>query len=250
MVRHQVATSVPTGIDTLSRRGALCLGGGFAVAALVIAKGATAAAQEASDGQAAIAGEFVGAVQPEGGHHEDEIFVAIVADAPSTGATQRRVRAYLCDGRSIDEWFVGEVAGNNVALSSEDGDAEIEAEMTADGVTGTITLASGEPMAFTADQPTGRGGLYNVYIREDLSAFGASAGGNAYFTEIADDQARGLFLLANGTTEEAVAPVITYPQVGEVAVRLIVLDDPTSHMRGSARSNDGKKDFWLVCINE
>jgi hypothetical protein len=244
------ATHISERYDVLSRRGALRLGGGAALAALVGTVGATTAAQEATDGEAVIAGEFVGAVRPEGGHHEDEIFVAIVADAPAPRAAQRRVRAYLCDGRSIDEWFVGEVDGNSATLSSEDDDAEFAAEMTADGVTGTFALAGGEPLAFTADRPTGRGGLYNVYIREDLSAFGASAGGNAYFTEIADDQARGVFLLANGTTEEAVAPVIMYPQVGEVAVRLIVLDDATSHMRGSTRSKDDKKDFWLVCISE
>jgi len=242
--------SDPTGTDTLSRRGALLRGGGLAVAALVAVESPTAAAQEATDSQAAIAGEFVGAVQPEGGHHEDEIFVAIVADAPLAGAMERRVRAYLCDGRSIDEWFVGEVAGNNVSLSSEDGDAEIEAEMTADGVTGTLSLAGGEPLAFAADRPTGRGGLYNMYIRDDGSAFGASAGGNAFFMDVVGDQAEGLFLFPDGTTEEAAAPVITYPEVNQVAVRLIVLDDATSHMRGSSRSNDGKKDFWLVCISE
>jgi hypothetical protein len=35
-----------------------------------------------------------------------------------------------------------------------------------------------------------------------------------------------------------------------VAVRLIVLDAATGHMRDSARSNDGKTDLWLVCISE
>lgn len=236
------------GRDHLSRRGALRLGGGLAAAALVRTE-SPAAAQEATDDQTTIVGEFVATVRPEGGHHLDEIFVAIVADAPAPGMAERRVRAYLCDGRSIDEWFTGEVAGDGFALTSEDDDAELMAELTADGVEGTFTLAGGEAIPFQAGRPTGRGGLYNVYIRDDRSAFGASAGGNAFAMEIVDDQAESLFLLANGETEAMAAPVITYPTAGDVAVRLIVLDGEEQHMRGSTRSKDDKG-FFLVCINE
>jgi hypothetical protein len=205
----------------------------------------------AHEDSAAVSGEFVGAVPLEGGHHEEEIFVAVVAEPPAVGSAARRVRAYLCDGLGIDEWFVSEIEGNSFTLTSDDGDAVISAELTNGSVTGTFALPGEAAREFEATRPTGKGGLYIVYIRADHSAFGASARGVAYFNEIVGDLAEGLFVLPNGETEAVTAPVIRYPPVGDVECRLIVQDEADTHMRGSSleKGSSGKPEFsWTICV--
>jgi hypothetical protein len=233
-----------------SRRSTLGLAGGLAISALAGTHGRTTAVQATTD-TAPITGEFVGAVPLGDGHHENEIFVAVVADPPADAAA-RRVRAYICDGLDVDEWFVGEIEGDSFTLSSEDGDAELSADLTDESVTGTFTLPGEAAREFEATRPAGKGGLYIVYIREDRTAFGASARGVAYFNEIVGDQGEGLFVLPNGETEAVTVPVIRYPPVGDVSCRLIVLDEANTHMRGGSvkKKDDGKSQFsWNMCLD-
>ncbi len=181
----------------------------------------------------------------------NEIFVAVIADPPLATETARRVRAYLCDGNSFDAWFVGEGTGDDFSLVSEDGNATIDGQLTPDSTTGTFTVTGNDALSYTADRPTGRGGLYNLYIRDDLSAFGASAGGNAIVLDVdsAAEQAAALFLLPNGETQTTSAPVLAYPTLGDVAARLIVLGGTDNHLRGATRVQESRrrKEFVSVC---
>jgi hypothetical protein len=66
-----------------------------------------------------VVGEFVGKAPSA------EAFVALVAGKPKDG--EREVRAYLCDGQKISEWFTGTASANELSLSSERG-AKLEAK--------------------------------------------------------------------------------------------------------------------------
>src|SRR4051794_6501416 len=108
-----------------SRRSTLSLGSGLALTALAGRQESMAASQASSD-VLPLTGEFVGAARPADGDHMNEIFVAVIADPPMATGTAQRVRAYLCDGHSFEAWFVGEAAGDDFSLTSEDGNATIE----------------------------------------------------------------------------------------------------------------------------
>lgn len=238
-----------TGVTVpVSRRSALGIASGLSITALASTYQPAAALQEAGDVRP-VTGEFVGAGGPAGGDHMDEIFVAVIAETPAAAATARRVRAYLCDGHSFDAWFVGEIDGDDFDLTSEDGTATIAGQLTADAANGTFTVADGEAVPFAADRAAGRGGLYNLYIRDDLSAFGASHSGSAVVLTIDADQGTALFLLPNADTQAITAPVIAYPTLGDVAARLIVLDGTDNHLRGATRVTESRKrkDFVFVC---
>jgi hypothetical protein len=227
-----------------SRRRALAHGGTLAVAALTGAIG-SAAGQDETVAETPVIGQFVGSIPAVDGDHLHDLFVAVVADLLATGA--RRVRAYVCDGHGLDVWFMGEAPDAQVSLTSEEGDAALTAELATDAVGGTVTLADGTVHAFTATPPVGRGGLYTLYIRADRSAFGASASGTALFLDIRGDQATSLFAFPDGTTDVTTAPVLAYPEEGEVGARLIALDAADSHLRGTTRRKGSTKSPVLVC---
>jgi hypothetical protein len=97
-----------------------------------------------------------------------DAFVALVASGTEEeGEAQRQVRAYLCDGQSINEWFnEGSVEGNELDLRSEGG-ALLEGSLATEAATGTITLDDGESFTFTADLASSVSGLFDVNISED-----------------------------------------------------------------------------------
>jgi hypothetical protein len=123
-----------------------------------------------------VTGSFVG-VAPDA-TPEGEAFVALVASGTEDeGQAQRQVRAYLCDGQSINEWFnEGSVEGNELNLTSEGG-ARLEGSLATEAATGTITLNDGESFTFTADLAAGAAGLYDVNISEDGDLRGTSEAG-------------------------------------------------------------------------
>ena len=112
-----------------------------------------------------VAGSFVGEAP------DADAFVALVADLPEGEGDERQVRAYLCDGQTVSDWFWGSVDGNDLSLSSDNG-AQLEGQLTPDTATGTITDPNGDPVPFEASLATGIAGLYNV----DLSSNGALSG--------------------------------------------------------------------------
>ena len=117
-----------------------------------------------------VAGSFVGEAP------DASAFVALVADLPEGGGNERQVRAYLCDGQSISDWFVGSVTGNDLNLSSDNG-AQLKGQLTSDAATGTITDPNSNPISFNAPLATGIGGLYDVKLSPDGAVSGTSQTG-------------------------------------------------------------------------
>jgi hypothetical protein len=125
------------------------------------------------EGAPPVTGNFAG-LAPDA-----DAFVALVASGTEEeeGQAQRQVRAYLCDGHSINEWFnEGSVKGNELNLRSEGG-ASLEGSLATEAATGTITLDDGESFTFTADLASGVAGLYDVNISEDGDMRGTSENG-------------------------------------------------------------------------
>jgi hypothetical protein len=115
-------------------------------------------------------GTFVGEIP------EADAFVALIAADPEQGENTREVRAYLCDGKQINEWFWDTAEGNDLDLSSEDG-SRLAAEPSPEGVSGTITLPDGEDVGFQASPAMGVAGLYDVSFASDGSFGGTSEDG-------------------------------------------------------------------------
>ena len=128
------------------------------------------------EGAPPVTGSFVG-VAPDA-TPEGEAFVAFVASGTEDeGEAQRQVRAYLCDGQSINEWFnEGSVEGNELNLRSEGG-ARLEGSLATEAATGTITLDDGESFTFTADLASGVAGFYDVNISDEGQLRGTSENG-------------------------------------------------------------------------
>jgi hypothetical protein len=116
-------------------------------------------------------GTFVGEASDE------DAFVAIVAASPDEEEGQERdVRAYLCDGEGVTEWFTGRAEGNELNLTSE-GDALLEGNLSTEASTGTITLEEDRTLTYTAELARGVAGLYNVTISEEGRVRGTSETG-------------------------------------------------------------------------
>ena len=117
-----------------------------------------------------VAGSFVGEVP------DASAFIAIVADVPEGEGDEREVKAYLCDGQTVSDWFTGSVVGNDLSLSSAS-EAQLEGQLTPDAATGTITDPSGDSVSFEAPLATGLAGLYNVSVSSDGTLSGTSQTG-------------------------------------------------------------------------
>jgi hypothetical protein len=118
-----------------------------------------------------VTGNFVGEAPDE------EAFVALVAASPEEEEGQERdVRAYLCDGESISEWFTGRAEGNELDLTSEGG-ARLEGNLSTEASTGTIALEDDRTLTYTAELARGVAGLYNVTISEERRVRGTSETG-------------------------------------------------------------------------
>lgn len=59
-------------------------------------------------GASPVAGSFVGETS------DPNTLVAVIADKPGQAEDQREVKAYLCDGKAINEWLKSSVAGNEL----------------------------------------------------------------------------------------------------------------------------------------
>lgn len=152
------------------RRTVLGLGaGGLGVALAARGMGALAAQDEAATPAPVMGETYVG----EAVDLDASVAVVLVA----AEGDQQEARAYLCDGREVNEWFnQGTASADTLRLASENG-AALDAELTAAGVTGTVTLPGGEPFAFTAAPAEGIAGLYDVAVTPDGLVRGTSAEG-------------------------------------------------------------------------
>lgn len=174
-------------------------------------------------------GEFVGVIEPSD-DHLDAILVAVVADPPSQGAEERRVRVYYCDGQRRHGWFDGAGGDERFAIAAETG-AAVDGTVGEDEVAGTLTLADGTQHAFTAVPATGAAGLYHVFADEEI-LFGVSTRGVGLNARIAGDTVEMAYLLPDGDLLSASLPVLA---TGTGTFRLIVGNDkPVHHARGAS----------------
>jgi hypothetical protein len=151
-----------------------------------------------------------------------DAFVALVADLPEGEGDERQVRAYLCDGQTVSDWFVGSVDGNDLSLSSDNG-AQLEGQLTSDTATGTITDPNGDPVPFEASLATGIAGLYNVDISSDGALSGTSQAGGQLEGQL------GNILEENDTYP--VSGTITPPDGQPEDFRALTSPDTTDHHR-------------------
>jgi hypothetical protein len=152
--------------------------GASAVALAALAAGC--GGQPAEQPKPPVQGTFVGMVGggPPG--------VAVVANKPRAKGQLRAVSAYVCDGRAINEWLTGQALGNQVNLSSEDGQAAARVTLAQDSAKGTITLAGGRKLRFTALPASGTAGLYDVTIEPGGWLRGTSQAGGSLTGHLRD----------------------------------------------------------------
>jgi len=74
---------------------------------------------------------------------------------------------YICDGDQISEWFGGSVSNNQLDFTSAKG-THLTASAAADSVSGTLSLAGGQPLAFVAQTAVeGQTGLFRFKGDQD-----------------------------------------------------------------------------------
>ena len=129
-----------------------------------------------------VTGSFVGSAQDE------EVFVAIVAAGPEEDGQERDVRAYLSDGEHVTEWFTGRADGNELDLTSSEGGARLEGNLSTEASTGTITLGDDRTLTYTADLARGVAGLYNVTISEEGRVRGISETGGLLEGQLGEEE--------------------------------------------------------------
>lgn len=106
----------------------------------------------------AVPGAYVGALN-------DEIYIAVIPQGTDEGDGAQEVAAYLCDGEDVVIWLTGELQDGQGTLTADD--ARVEIESMAGAVSGTVTVAGGEPEAFTAVEAEGIAGFYQAALIVD-----------------------------------------------------------------------------------
>ncbi len=131
-----------------------------------------------------VSGEFVGIDVGSSPNDFYPLMVAIIAEKAGEDGEERDIRAYVCDGQDITEWYWGTATGNTIDLTSETGEAQLQAELMQDEASGTFTLSGSEPIDFITNRATRAAGLYDVVITPDGAISGVSWGGNVLAAQI------------------------------------------------------------------
>ncbi|MBI2765209.1 MAG: hypothetical protein HYX53_04765 [Chloroflexi bacterium] len=129
-------------VATLGILAAACGGGGGSGETTV---------RETSDG---LVGVYVGQVEGL----DAFIGIAVTQDGRTT-------RAYVCDGNQVSQWFSGTAEARSLKLTAES--ASLEAELTKSSAKGTVQLADGRKLNFTAAAAKGDAGLYRAVESSD-----------------------------------------------------------------------------------
>jgi hypothetical protein len=192
-----------------------------------------------------IEGSFVGKVSGT------KAFIAVVAAPAEENEDKRGVQVFISDGRRLSEWFSDTIQANSFAAESADSDAEARGDLSEDSVAGSVELADGKTVEYTARRPAGAAGLYDVTISRAGELSGASAAGLGVTGEVTlRKQGSGMLKLADG---ERIKFDVTRGPAGDLIrlragqVRLIVL--PGGELRGAGKSGSpaggGDSDFFI-----
>lgn len=145
-------------------------------------------------------------------------------EAPAIDGT-RKVRVYVSDGEPEPEgdieWFTGQVSGDSFELTSASGHARLVAQVSADGISGTVTYADQIAHAYFAP-PAGEGaGIYMVTVDEAGRITGSSEEGGVLNLTIEGVHVAGTITSPNGMTIDYSAHDLVrafgYPNFEEVA---------------------------------
>jgi hypothetical protein len=120
-----------------------------------------------------VAGTFVGKLP------ETDAFVSVAAAPPARGEDQRQVTVFVCDGKSVCEWFPGSTTGNSFSVSSDDDDAKAEGDLSDKAAKGTVELGDEEPVQYEASSAPATAGVYNLTVSKKGKITGASEAGVA-----------------------------------------------------------------------
>ncbi|MCA1718856.1 MAG: hypothetical protein LC781_19205, partial [Actinobacteria bacterium] len=138
---------------------------------------------------------------------------------------ERDVRAYLCNGDEINEWFTGTASGNDLALSSESG-GQLEGSLSPDASTGTINLEDGTSFPFKTELASGVAGLYDVTVSDDGQLRGSSEAGGRLEGRISEER--------NGEGLYPVTGTVTAP------------DGPSQEVQAVGPEAEPAEERWVV----
>lgn len=92
---------------------------------------------------------------------DDNLFIGVaVSEQAANEEEPRTLVVYLCDGQDVSQWIVEEITVQEATLIADG--TSVELAIADDRVSGTVTLAGGEPQPFTAALATGDAGLYRA----------------------------------------------------------------------------------------
>lgn len=211
-----------------------------ALVAPILAAGLLLGSNEADAAQAVVSGEFVAAIpNADPGLAADELVAVIVNDPSATG--QRTIRAYICDpasGPAGDvEWFTGTITGDAFSLSSVDGDARIQGQLTETAATGMATLADGRVLTFRAGPATGGAGVFEIFAFPNGARLGVSASGAAFKGQVVDETVKGA--LTTRSVRSTVQP-LAGPPISFSYQEVIVNDTGTDLQQTAIVLGDGR----------
>ena len=196
----------------------------------------------AQEGTPAAVAPFVGETFV-GRTSDPETLVGIIL-GDGAGAEPRSARGYLCNGRlrTIDVWLTGEIAGDQLTLTAEDG-SRLGGVRNAAGIGGAVTLGDGTSLLFTALPAEGIAGLYTVEMLSEGRMDGSSASGATLVGELTADGApeAGRYAYAvtlTPPTKDAVPLTITTATTEEGEFRTIIL--PTGEGRGQGKTRKSR----------
>ncbi|WP_345604404.1 hypothetical protein [Pseudonocardia adelaidensis] len=98
-----------------------------------------------------------------------------------------RAVAYVCDGKKLEAWFEGTLAGDDLQLSAADGKPAITATVTEAATLGTVTVG-GKDLPFAAKGVEAPAGLYEgrAAVRGVLTRIGWIVEDNGKVTGVAN----------------------------------------------------------------
>jgi len=168
--------------------------------------------------------QFVGALEGGG-------LVAAVDDGAFA-------RVFVCerDESGIAEWFQGEKDGDSVEVASASREATLEAELSDDAVTGTVTLRDGVTLSFSADPVTDGSGLYEV-VRAPARTDGLSASGAELALRGRGERQRGTIELPTAVR----SPIAASGPPAEVGTYVAVVDLARGDLCGAGSSTGVKR---------
>jgi hypothetical protein len=173
---------------------------------------------------------------------DPETLVAIVL-GDEAGGEPRSARGYLCNGRlrTIDVWLTGEIAGDQLTLTAEDG-SQLSGVRNAAGIGGAVTLGDGTSLLFTALPAEGIAGLYTVQMLSEGRMDGSSASGVTLVGELTADGApeagRNAYAVTlTPATQDAVPLTITTATTDDGEFRTIILSTGEGRGQGKTRKS-------------